>query len=114
MKDIYCLVMYNIKLARERMIRNQGPISKPDINIGDLVQVQDHTSKSFQPRFKEDFRVVDIKGNSEEVINNHGSPSTFHITDVRKMTMAEKVKELLPHFKKIWKKREAMHESRLI
>ena len=39
MKDIYCLVTYNIKLARERMLKNQGPINKPEINIGDLVLV---------------------------------------------------------------------------
>ena len=37
MKDIYCLVTYNIKLARERMLKNQGPVNKPEINIGDLV-----------------------------------------------------------------------------
>ena len=36
MKDIYHLVMYNIKLARERMIKNQGLVSKLDINISDL------------------------------------------------------------------------------
>ena len=72
MKDIYRLVIYNIKLARERMIKNQGPVSKPDINIGDLVLVHDHTLKSFQPRFKEDFRFVSIKGNSVEVKTNQG------------------------------------------
>ena len=84
MKDIYHLVTYNIKLARERMIKNQGPASKPDINIGDLVLVLDHTSKSFQPRFKGDFRVVGIKGNSVEVKNNYGLLSTFHIRNVHR------------------------------
>ena len=102
MKDIYRLVTYNIKLARERMIKK--PVSKPDIDIGDLVLVCDHTSKSFQPRFKEDFRVVSIKGNSVEVKNNHRLLSTFHITDIWKMTMAEKVEELLPNFKKFGRK----------
>ena len=66
--------------------------------------VHDQTSKSFQPRFKEEFRVFSIKGNSVEVKNSHGLLSTFHITDIRKTTMAEKVKELLPDFKKFGRK----------
>ena len=61
MKDIYHLVTYNIKLAKERMIKNQRPVLKSEINIGDLVLVHDHTSKSFQPRFKENFRMAGIK-----------------------------------------------------
>ena len=104
MKDIYHLVTYNIKLAREWMLKSQKPINKPEINIGDLVLVHDHTSKSFMLRFKEDFRVVSIKGNSLEVKKNHGLLSTFHMTDVRKMTMAEKVEELLPDFQKFGRK----------
>ena len=55
MKDIYHLATYNIKLAREWMFKSQRPINKCEVNIGDLVLVGDHTSKSFQPRFKEDF-----------------------------------------------------------
>ena len=86
------------------MLKNQRPASKPEINIGDLVFVQYHTSKSFQPRFKKDFGVVGIKGNSIEIKNNHGLLSTFYITDVRKMIMAEKFKELLPNFKKFRRK----------
>ena len=66
------------------MIKNQRPVSKPEVKISNLVLVHDHISKSFQPRFNKDFRVVSIKGN----------------TDVQKTTMAEEVKELLPNFNK--------------
>lgn len=86
------------------MLKSKRPVNKPEINIGYLVLVHDHTSKSFQPRFKEDFRVVGIKGDSIEVKNNHRLLSKFHITGVRKMTMAEKVEELLPDFKKFGRK----------
>ena len=48
--------------------------------------------------------MVSIKGNSVEVKNNHRLLSTFHITDVRKTTMVEKVEELLPNFKKFGRK----------
>ena len=50
--------------------------------------------------------MVSIKGNSVDIKNNHGLPSIYHITDVRKVTMAEKIEESLPDFKKIWKERE--------
>ena len=83
------------------MIKNQRPVSKQEIVIGNLVLVCDHTSKSFQPRFKEDFRVVGIKGNTVEVKNNHGLLSTFHSTDVRKTTMAEKSKNYSLTLKKL-------------
>ena len=39
MKDIYHLVTFNIKLARERMLKNQGPMEKPEIDIGNLVLI---------------------------------------------------------------------------
>ena len=48
--------------------------------------------------------MVGIKGNAVEVKNNQGLLSTFHITDVRKTTMAKKVEELLPDFKKFGRK----------
>ena len=104
MKDIYHLVRYNIKLAREQMLKSQRPVNKPEINIGCLVLICNYTSRSFQPRFKEDFRMIDIKGNSIEVMNNHRLISTFHITDVRKATLAEKVDELPSDFRKFGRK----------
>ena len=50
--------------------------------------------------------MVGIKGNTVDIKNNHGLLSTFHITDVRKTTMAKKVKELLPDFNKFGRKRK--------
>ena len=73
------------------MLKNQRPVKQPEINDADLVLVGDHTPKSFQLHFKEDFWVVGIKGNSVEIKNNHGLLSTYHITDARKTTMAEKL-----------------------
>ena len=48
-------------MARECMIEGQQPVTKPDIKVGDLVLVRDHTSKCFMPKYKVDFRVVHIK-----------------------------------------------------
>ena len=42
-------------------IKGQSP--DPNINTGDLVLVQDHTSKSFMPKYKTDYRVIRVLGN---------------------------------------------------
>ena len=54
-------------MARERVIEGQQPVRKPNIEVGDLVLVRDHTSKCFMPKYKVDFRVVRVQGNRAEV-----------------------------------------------
>ena len=80
-----CGPQYNIKLARERMLKNQGLGNKPEIDIGNLVLVKDHTLKSFQLRF-------------QSSLHQRKLQSILHITNVRKMTIAEKVIEIFPDY----------------
>ena len=54
-------------MAQERVIEGHQPVKKPNINVGDLVLVRDHTSKCFMPKYKVDFRVFRIQGNKVEV-----------------------------------------------
>ena len=62
------------------------------ILVGDLVLIKDHTVKSFAPKYKEDFRVVQIYGmNALQVSDKQGKLHNVHITDVRKINMTEKV-----------------------
>ena len=69
-------------MARECVIEGQQPVKKPNIDVGDLVLVRDHTSKCFWPKYKVDFRVVHIQGNKVEVKDNNGKLSCYHISDV--------------------------------
>ena len=56
--------------------------------------VRDHTSKAFQPKYK-DFCVVKIIGkNQEEVKDNHGYTMKVQCKDVKKMQMIDNVSEL--------------------
>ena len=52
-----------MRMARECMIEGQQPVTKPNIEVGDLVLVRDHTSKCFMPKYKVDFRIVRIQDN---------------------------------------------------
>ena len=96
MSNIYQAQIHNLKLARQQVIVDQKPIPNPDINTGDLVLVKDHTSKTFMPKYKTDFRVIRVLGNKVEVKDNNGKMSWYHISDVKKTDMVTKLICQLP------------------
>ena len=54
--------------------------------------MKDHTAKSFEPKYKEDYHVVQIYGtNTLQVSDKSGRLHNIHITDVKRVTMTEKV-----------------------
>ena len=53
--------------------------------------MKDHTAKSFEPKYKEDYHVVQIYGtNALQVSDKRGKLHNVHITDVRCINMTEK------------------------
>ena len=62
--------------------------------IGDNILVRDHTSKAFQPKYK-DFCIVGLLGkNQVEIKDNHGHTTKVHHRDIKKIPMTEKVFQL--------------------
>ena len=54
--------------------------------------MKDHTAKSFEPKYKEDYHVVQIYGtNALQVSDKRGRLHNAHITDVKRVTITEKV-----------------------
>ena len=54
--------------------------------------MKDHTAKSFEPKYKEDYRVVQIYGtNALQVSDKRVKLHNVHITDVKRVNMTEKV-----------------------
>ena len=96
MSDIFQMQIHNLRMAREHVIEGQQPVTKPDIAIGDLVLVWDHTSKCFMPKYKVDFSVVRIPGNKVEVKDNNGNLSWYHISDIKKTDMITNLTYQLP------------------
>ena len=80
MSNIFQTQIHNLRLARECVIEGQWPVTKPDITVGDLLLVRDHTSKCFMPKYKVDFRVVCVQGNKVKVKDNNGKLSWYHIS----------------------------------
>ena len=97
MSSIFQNQIYNLWMAREMVIEGQQPVTKPNISVGDLVLVRDHTSKGFMPKCKLDFCVVRIEGNKVEVKDNSGKLCWYHISDVMKTDMISKLICQLPN-----------------
>ena len=94
LKNMYQMVAQQLYNSRQRYIKDNKYNKVPDhgILVGDLVLVKDHTAKSFEPRYKEDYRVVQIYGtNALQVSDKRGKLHNVHITDVKRINMTEKV-----------------------
>ena len=97
MTKLYNVVAHNLNKARKaRDGKKKGTTSKePErLKIGDNILVRDHTSKAFQPKYK-DFCIVGLLGkNQVEIKDNHGHITKVHRRDIKKIPMTEKVCKL--------------------
>ena len=94
LKNMYQMVAQQLYNLRQRYIKDNKYNKVPDhgILVGDLVLMKDHTAKLFEPRYKEDYRVVQIYGtNALQVSDKRGKLHNVHITDVKRINMTEKV-----------------------
>ena len=97
MTKLYNVVAHNLNKARKARDRNRKgitPKEPEELKIGDNILIRDHTSKAFQPKYK-DFCIVGLLGkNQVEIKDNHGHITKVHCRDVKKIPMTEKVCKL--------------------
>ena len=94
LKNMYQMVAQQLYNSRQCYMKDNKYNKVPDhgILVGDLVLVKDHTAKLFEPKYKEDYHVVQIYGtNALQVLDKRGKLHNVHITDVRRINMTEKV-----------------------
>ena len=94
LKNMYQMVAQQLYNSRQRYIKDYKYNKVPDhgILVGDLVLMKHHTAKSFEPKYKEDYHVVQIYGtNALQVSEKRGKLHNVHITDVKRVNMTEKV-----------------------
>ena len=94
LKNMYQMVAQQLYNSRQCYIKDNKYNKVPNhgIQVGNLVLVKDHTAKSFEPRYKEDYRVVQVYGtNALQVSDKRGNLHNVHITDVRCINMTKKV-----------------------
>ena len=86
LKNMYQMVAQQLYNSRQCYIKDNKYNKVPDhgILVGDLVLVKDHTAKSFEPKYKEDYCVVQIYGtNALQVSDKRGQLHNVHITDIK-------------------------------
>ena len=97
MTKLYNVVAHNLNEARKaRDGKRKGitPKEPEKLKIGDNILVGDHTSKAFQPEYK-DFCIVGLLGkNQVEIKDNHVNVTKVHRRDIKKILMTEKVCKL--------------------
>ena len=97
MTKLYNVVAHNLneaRKARDGKKKRTTPKEPERLKIGDNILVRDHTSKAFQPKYK-DFCIVGLVGkNQVEIKDNHGHITKVHHRDVKKIPMTEKVFKL--------------------
>ena len=94
MNKLYLVVAHNLHEARKARDKNcSRNISREHdiLRLGDNVLVRDHTSKVFQPKYK-DFCITGFLGKNQiEVKDNHGHTTKVHRRDVKKIPMTDKI-----------------------
>ena len=97
MNKLYHVVAHNLNEARKARDGNKKgktPREPEMLKVGNNILVRDHTSKAFQPKYK-DFCIVGLLGkNQVEIKDNHGHTTKIHRRDVKKIPMTEKVCQL--------------------
>ena len=97
MTKLYNVVAHNLNEARKARDGKRKGITPKELErlkIGDNILVRDHTSKAFQPKYK-DFCIVGLLGkNQVEIKDNHGHITKVHRREVKKILMTEKVCKL--------------------
>ena len=97
MNKLYLVIAHNLHEARKARDKNCSRNIPRDVDIlklGDNVLVRDHTSKVFQPKYK-DFCITGFLGkNQVEVKDNHGHTTKVHRRDVKKIPMTDKISQI--------------------
>ena len=97
MTKLYNVVAHNLneaRKARDGKKKRTTPKEPERLKIGDNILVRDHTSKAFQPKYK-DFCIVGLLGkNQVEIKDNHSHVTKVHCRDIKKIPMTEKVCKL--------------------
>ena len=85
------------------------------LKIGDNILVRDHTSKAFQPKYKNFCKVGLLGRNQIEIKDNHSHTTKVHHRDVKKIPMTEKVCQLyeIEQVGKIREGRKAVPKSKM-
>ena len=97
MTKLYNVVAHNLneaRKARDGKKKGTTPKEPKRLRKGDNILVRDHTSKAFQPKYKDFCKVGLLGKNQVEIKDNHGHITKVHCRDFKKIPMTEKICKL--------------------
>ena len=99
LQDLLQMTTPQIKYTAKRRNQNFKLVNPHDFKVGDLVLVRNHTSKAFQEKNQDIFRVIRLLAKSQlEVKDQKAHLRQVHITDVKKTTMPEVIANTIPDY----------------
>ena len=118
MTKLYMVVTHNLNEARKARDGNKKKktTKEPEkLKIGDNVLVRDHTSKAFQPKYKDLCIVGLLWKNQIEIKDNHRHTTKVHCRDIKRIPMTEKVCQLYEEEQvgKLREERKAVPSSKM-
>ena len=100
LQNTYQLAAQNIQMARTRNVVDE-PSVVPAIQPGDLVTLGDHTAKAFDPKYKDEHRVIKYLGKTQVLLrNSKGEEAKHHVAYLKKTDPVQETVEKIPDFKK--------------
>ena len=103
LKNIYELAATNLQNAQKRY-GSKVPVEKK-IKDGDLVMIKNNARKSFEPRYKGDYRVVQNRGQQVEVRPATGGETQWeHISHVKYILPADNIIRQMPDYSQFGRK----------
>ena len=97
MTKLYMVIAHKLNETRKARDgnKNKKTTKEPEkLKIEDNILIRDHTSRAFQPKYK-DFCIVGLLGKNQiEIKDNHGHTTKVHHRDIKKIPMTEKAEEV--------------------
>ena len=67
LQNTYQLAAQNVQMARAKGEEDKSSIP-PAFQPGDLVTLRDHTAKAFEPKYKDEYRVIKFLGKTQVLL----------------------------------------------
>ena len=99
LQNTYQLAAQNVEMARGSS-KEDEPSVPLVFQPGDLVTVQDHTAKAFDPKYKGEYRIIKMLGKTQVLLRNPKGEEVKHHVAYLKKTNPVKETVKIPDFKK--------------
>ena len=100
LQNTYQLAAQNVQMARKRNVVDEPSVT-PAFQPGDLVTLRDHTAKAFDPKYKDEYRVIKYQGKSQGLLrNSKGEEAKHHVAYLKKTNPVQETVGKIPDFRK--------------